>query len=42
LGGALAQAIGSPVPALLLMVVLKTLVDLASHLAERRKFLRMG
>ena len=42
LGGALAQAIGSPVPAVILMVVLKTLVDLASHLAERRKFLRMG
>lgn len=42
LGGALAQAIGSPVPALILMVVLKTLVDLASHLAERRKFLQMG
>jgi hypothetical protein len=42
LGGALAQAIGSPVPAVILMVVLKTFVDLASHLAERRKFLRMG
>jgi len=41
-GGALAQAIGSPVPTLILMVALKTLVDLASHLAERRKFLRMG
>ena len=41
-GGALAQAVGSPVPALILMVVLKTLIDLASHLAERRKFLRMG
>jgi hypothetical protein len=42
LGGALAQASGSPVPALILMVALKTLVDLAAHLAERRKFLRMG
>lgn len=42
LGGTLAQAIGSPVPALIFMVALKTLVDLASHLAEHRKFLRMG
>jgi hypothetical protein len=41
-GGALAGASGSPLPALILMVALKTLVDLASHLAERRKFLRMG
>ncbi|MBP1766649.1 MAG: hypothetical protein H6P98_764 [Candidatus Aminicenantes bacterium] len=41
-GGALAGASGSPVGALILMVALKTLVDLASHLAERRKFLRMG
>jgi hypothetical protein len=42
LGGALAGAKGSPVPALILMVALKTLIDLASHLAERRKFLRTG
>jgi len=42
LGGALAQAIGSPVPAVILMVVFKTLVDITSHLAERRKFMRMG
>jgi hypothetical protein len=42
LGGALAQASGSPVPALAFMVSLKNLIDLASHLAEHRKFLRMG
>jgi Family of unknown function (DUF6498) len=41
-GGALAQNSGSPVQALILMVALKTLVDLASHLNERRKFLRTG
>lgn len=41
-GGALAGASGSPLPALVLMVALKTLVDLASHLAERRKFLLQG
>ncbi len=41
-GGALAGASGSPVGALILLVALKTLVDLASHLAERRKFLRLG
>ena len=41
-GGALAGASGSPVGALILMVVLKTLVDLGAHLAERRKFLRRG
>jgi len=42
LGGTLAQACGSPLPALILMVVIKTLVDLASHLAEHRKFLRIA
>lgn len=40
LGGILAGSKGSPVTALILMVALKTLVDLGSHLNERRKFLR--
>ena len=42
LGGAWAQSKGSPVPALILMVGLKTLIDLVCHLAERRAFLRTG
>ncbi len=37
-GGALAAAAGSPLPALLLLVGLKTLIDLGSHWLERRKF----
>jgi hypothetical protein len=37
-GGAWAQAKGSPVYALLVLVTLKTLIDLALHLLERRKF----
>ena len=38
LGGAWAQAKGSPVYALLVLVTLKTVIDLALHLWERRKF----
>lgn len=38
LGGAWAQAKGSPVYALLVLVILKTAIDLALHLVERRKF----
>jgi hypothetical protein len=37
-GGAWAQAKGSPVYALVVLVALKTLIDLALHLLERRKF----
>lgn len=37
-GGALAQAAGSPLPALLLLVGLKTLIDLGAHWLERKKF----
>jgi hypothetical protein len=40
LGGTWAQSKGSPLPALILLVGLKTLVDLAAHLAERRAFSR--
>jgi Family of unknown function (DUF6498) len=42
LGGFLAESRGWPEAALIMLVALKTLVDLASHLAERRKFLRAG
>ena len=38
LGGAWAQAKGSPVYALLVLVALKTAIDLVLHLLERRKF----
>ncbi len=38
LGGTWAQAKGSPVYALLVLVTLKTAIDLALHLWERRKF----
>ena len=38
LGGAWAQAKGSPVYALLVLVILKTLIDLTLHLLERKKF----
>jgi hypothetical protein len=38
LGGTWAQAKGSPVFALLVLVTLKTAIDLALHLLERRKF----
>ena len=37
-GGFLVQALGSPLPALLLLVVLKTALDVRAHLAERRRF----
>jgi hypothetical protein len=38
IGGAfLVMALGSAVPALILLITLKTIVDLAAHLAERRK-----
>jgi hypothetical protein len=36
-GAALVMALGSAVPALALLIVLKTAIDLAAHLAERRK-----
>ncbi len=36
-GGFLAQTLGSPVFAMLLLIVLKTAIDLRAHLAERRK-----
>jgi hypothetical protein len=42
LGGVLAQAMDSPVPALISLVLLKTAVDLLAHLSEQRKFLRTG
>jgi hypothetical protein len=42
LGGTWAQAKGSPVYALLVLVTLKTAIDLALHLLERRKFAKMG
>lgn len=35
--GFLVQALGSAVPALVLLIVLKTAIDLTAHLAERRK-----
>ena len=38
LGGTWAQAKGSPVLALLVLVILKTAIDLGLHLMERRKF----
>jgi len=41
LGGTWAQAKGSPVYALLVLVILKTLIDLGLHLLERRKFAKM-
>jgi hypothetical protein len=37
-GGALAAAMGSPLGALLVLVGLKTVIDLGSHWLERRKF----
>lgn len=37
LGGFLVQAAGAPILALLLLVVLKTAIDLRAHLAERAK-----
>jgi hypothetical protein len=40
LGGTWAQAKGSPVPALVVLVAIKTLIDLVAHLVEHRKFQR--
>lgn len=37
-GGTLAAAMGSPIGALLVLVGLKTLIDLGAHWLERRKF----
>ncbi|HTT69046.1 MAG TPA: DUF6498-containing protein [Gemmatimonadales bacterium] len=37
LGGFAAKAMGAPVAALLLLIALKTLIDLRAHLAERKK-----
>lgn len=36
-GGFFVLALGSPVPALALLIVLKTAIDLGAHLVERRK-----
>jgi hypothetical protein len=36
-GGFAAKAMGSPVAALILLIALKTAIDLRAHLAERRK-----
>ena len=36
-GGILVTKLGSPVPALMLLIVLKTMLDLGAHLTERRK-----
>ncbi len=36
-GGFLAKAMGAPLAALLVLIVLKTAIDLKAHLAERRK-----
>ena len=41
LGGTWAQAKGSPLYALLVLVILKTAIDLALHLLERRKFTKI-
>jgi hypothetical protein len=37
-GGWIVMAVGSPLPALVLLAVVKTAADLRSHTAERRKF----
>lgn len=37
LGGFAAKALGAPVAALVLLIALKTLIDLRAHLAERKK-----
>jgi hypothetical protein len=37
LGGFAAKAMGAPVAALILLIALKTLIDLRAHLAERKK-----
>ena len=42
-GGTLAQGMGSPVGALLVLVALKTLIDLGAHWLEHRKYsVRLG
>ena len=41
-GGWLVMAIGSPLPALVLLAAVKTAADLRSHKAERRKFAAAG
>jgi hypothetical protein len=41
-GGWLVMAIGSPLPALVLLAVIKTAADLRAHQAERRKFAAAG
>jgi hypothetical protein len=38
IGGVAAQGLGSPTSALVLLIVLKTVVDLAAHASERKKF----
>jgi len=37
-GGWIVMLLGSPLPALVLLVVIKTAADLRAHKAERRKF----
>ena len=37
LGGFAAQAMGAPAMALIVLISLKTAIDLRSHIAERRK-----
>lgn len=37
IGGVLVTALGSPIPALVLLIVLKTGLDFGAHLVERRK-----
>jgi hypothetical protein len=41
-GGGLLMMLGSPMPGLLLLVLLKTGVDIAAHLKERAKFGSLG
>ena len=42
IGGSAAQSMGSPPAALAVMVILKTLIDLVSHLVEHKKFSQEG
>jgi hypothetical protein len=37
-GGWIVMLLGSPLPALVLLVMIKTTADLRAHKAERRKF----
>jgi ABC-type xylose transport system permease subunit len=41
-GGWIVMLLGSPTPALVLLVALKTAADVRAHLAERRKFAPLG